>query len=112
MAVANVINDGKWPIGKRVALKYWQQWLFEQADWLEFPCLGFRTVEQLQSQTINDWQKSLVKSGIILMDKETVIYRQRPHWFSSIEEKYSEIERLSTTNRQIGSTYDRMVGYE
>ena len=46
------------------------------------------------------------------MDKETVIYRQRPHWFSSIEEKYSEIERLSTTNRQIGSTYDRMVGYE
>lgn len=102
----------KWPIGKQVTLKYWQQWLFNQADWLEFPCLDFRTVEQLRLQTINDWQKSLVKSRIIIMDRETVIYRQRPHWFSSIEEKYGKIQRLTTRNRQIGSTYDRMVGYE
>ena len=102
----------KWPIGKQVTLKYWQQWLFEQADWLEFPCLDFQIVEQLRFQAINDWQKSLVKSRIIIIDKKTVIYRQMPHWFSTIEEKYGEIQRLSTRNRQIGSTYDRMVGYE
>ncbi len=96
----------KWPIGKSLSLGTWQQWLFFSADWLEFPCLDERMIEQLRYRVILDWQEALVMAGIIQINNLMVHYCSCPIWYNNITEKNTEIKQLAS---KTGRLFQRMI---
>ena len=60
-------------------------------EWVKFPCLP-------SSRIINDYlkvfTKQLLKSGIIMMDGQTIILIRHPSYHRSLMNQYQEIQRL------------------
>lgn len=75
------------PLGTFMTNSTWQTWLFQQADWLMFPCLSGQWVTDLRQQTINDWHQTLINNGIIQQLMSGIRYSKPPRWFSNIDQK-------------------------
>lgn len=74
------------PLGYQWPAASWRRWLFEQGEWLAFPCLTDNGLG-LVRLVIDDFALDLISDGVLGHAAGLIILKKYPVWFASPETK-------------------------